>query len=319
MDGSNASEERWDRHLTEFYKDLDQKLVDRNKSNMMTNVGYIKNLKLQDLFYFLLGEGTVPVGNQRTYLKGGPGVYALMSPMLNVPDKEYYVTPPQIWNLENYIQIKRGGHQSLGFLNEVTSIESFAEQAIILSTHSKKFVKKRFLSPLSKYVSCLNAPRNLKKKTRYKYQKGRRLFRQYCKKCHQGKNGEGLPLHLPEAVNSPNVYFNMLKDLKIDDMQSKNIMNIFDQLNIIINVPHGLAPRRLNGIWAKERLMHNGQILGLDHLFCLNGKERSDFDRDNPLLDGIHYDLCQDYNQLEKESLKEYLEHFKTKGSDHDE
>lgn len=317
MDGSSESNQRWDENLVKFYQSLDIKLKSRNKDNMISNIDYIKNLKLQDVFYRLLGEGVVPVENQRTYLKGGPGVYALMSPMLNVPGKEYYVTPPQIWGLEDFT--KRNNKESkntLGFINEVFSLEEFIEQAIILSTHSKKYVKKKNISPLAKYISCLQAPVNNEMIKKEQFDEGAKIFNSSCIGCHSNKNGNGQSIYLPESVNSPEIYFNLLDNLKLEDRQSKKIMKIFDQLGITINVPKGIAPRRLDGIWVKDKLMHNGQVNGLDHLFCLNNMKREDTEMSNPLLSGTHSDLCNNYSLNEKLALKEYLKHFKVRSVD---
>lgn len=309
LDGSKKKSKRWDSNLTHFYEGLDEKLVIRKKKNMVTNVGYIKDLKLQDFFYWAIGEQVVPIANQASYLKGGPGVYNLMSPMFNVPDKEFYVTPPQIWGLNHHKKSNKNGH-TLGVLNETSSLEEFIQQAMVLSTYSKKFSKSEIIQPLVTYVACLKTPENPKPKKEDEFISGEKIFKNSCLKCHNGPNGEGYSIHLPEEVNSPQVYHQMLKSLKPQDRQTKYILSLFDKLNIKIRPPQGIPPRRLNGIWAKKLFMTNGSIKGFDHLFCLNGKKRIVLDNKDPLLDGTHLDLCENYNESEKKSLVEYLMHF---------
>ncbi len=314
MDGAADHNGKWDPELTKYYKKLEAQEEQQNKKNMLSNLGILANIKMPkrvninipDIFSSLLHEDVPPVENQRTFLKGGPGVFNLMSPMMNVKGKEFYVSLPQIWDMD----ASKNSHGPIGTVNLVASLEDFIGQAVLLTTMSPKYESARYLDPLTTYLRCLKTPQNPQKRQEALYAKGSILFKNNCIKCHDGPNGEGLRSYPGASIGSPLVFEGLLKNYTPPDIQSRAVVKSFEKTGIKINAPDGMTPRRLNGIWVRKYLMANGSIKNMDHLFCLNGQKRVSPDRLDPLTDGVHSDLCEQYSTDEKESLKEYLNFY---------
>ena len=235
-------------------------------------------------------------------MNGEPGVFNGFAPSLNFKHKELYVSAPGIWGLGSEDE------DQYGTLASRTNPSEFIKEAYIYTNRTKKYNKEKFIEPLAEYLKCLKAPKNLVQKDFIDYSKGEQLFKNNCMSCHNLKNGGGDRSVNPYEIGVPTNFIGVFDDFKATDIQSKRTFKMLKSLDL--DESSMIKVRRLNGIWTRKNLTSNGQIKGFDHLFCLEGKTRDIIDPENPKTQGIHLDLCDNYSDNEKISLKEYLKNF---------
>jgi hypothetical protein len=110
-------------------------------------------------------------------------------------------------------------------------------------------------------------------------------------------------------VQSPLVFDQIFHDYEPPTKQSKVALTALQQVGMLPLARYGLKSRRFNGLWARNLLMTNGAIKGLDSLFCLNETTRKRVDSADPQSYGTHLDLCVNFDEDSKLSLKEYISH----------
>ena len=158
---------------------------------------------------------------------------------------------------------------------------------------------------LASYLRSLKTPKYLGKIDTEKAKKGGRVFKSNCLSCHDGLNGASLNRYPIETVGTPKEIESIFLDYSTPTRQSKQLLESLQKAYPFETITHGVKARRLNGIWSKKRLMTNGTIEGLDHLFCLSGQKRLKVYRPAQ-TQMVHADLCQ-LKLEDRENLKQYF------------
>jgi len=251
----------------------------------------------------IVGEEPPSLATQRSFLNSEPGIFNGFAPSLNFSDKELYVSAPGVWALGTEDEAH------YGTLAAKKTTSDFISEAFLYTNRSKKYNKAAYLEPVAEYLKCLKSPKPLKEINTELHASGKKIFKNNCMTCHDLNHGGGSKSVDPERIQTPETFINIFSDYKPEDIQSMRTFSLIQDLSLN-NSATRIKVRRLNGIWTRKNLTSNGQIKGMDHLFCLNGKKREIVDKHNPKTQGIHEDLCTQYSDQEKEALKEFLQFF---------
>ena len=298
---------RWLPELSDKFKKM-RSLAFKNplKSWMLIVSSLPGRLKLSRFFYRFLEQDPPSLGDQRSYLYGRPGVYNAASPIISFGEREFYTTPPQIWDLDHK---DPSDEAYLGTITSVDNLEDFIKHAYAYTTLTSKYAlkdsKQDYIRPLASYLRSLKTPKYLGKIDHFRAKKGKQLFKTKCFSCHDGRNGASKIRYSVETVKSPKEIDSIFKDYLTPSQQSTKLMTALQESSPFDPITFGIKARRLNGIWSKKSIMTNGSITSLDHLFCLKGKERV-LSRRPAQTENVHADLCNLEN-TEKLELKEYL------------
>lgn len=291
---------RWLPELISKYR----KLESENNDFFLKLLKTAEALPINDfLLRVIIGEEPPPLETQRSFLNSSPGVFNGFAPSLNFNDKQIYLTAPQIWEFGTEAE------SHYGTLAAKNTPEDFVSEAFIYTTRSTRYSKAQYLTPIAEYLKCIKAPVNLKIKDSVLYDQGEKVFKTNCTSCHDLNHGGGTFPVSPKDIGTPSTYIELFKEYLPTEIQSKDTFKVIKKLNLD-NSATDIKVRRLNGIWTRQNLTSNGQIKGIDHLFCLNGKKREILDTNNPKTQSIHLDLCENYTDKEKKALIEYLNYL---------
>lgn len=294
---------RWLPKLTQKYEQMRKVVFKKPLQNWMLIASSLPAYFNQSKFFFRFLEQDPPsLGDQKSFIYSRPGVYNAASPIISFGDREFYSTPPQIWNLDHRT------HKDEAYLGTITSVdtlEAFIKHAYVYTNLTSVYSNDKYVKPLASYLRSLKTPKYLGKIDSFKAQRGGELFKSKCISCHDGRNGASLKRYSVETVGTPKELDSIFHDYNKPSQQSEKLMAGLQEAHPFEPITFGVKARRLNGIWSKTRLMTNGSVDGLDHLFCLNGKKRKEAIRPQ-MTELVHEDLCQ-LDQNEKLELKEYL------------
>jgi cytochrome c5 len=299
-DASKYDTNRWIPELIEKYKEL----RDENDSFFISSLITVANLPANKLVIkLLIGEEAPSLETQRSFVNSSPGIFNGFAPSLNFEDRQIYITAPQVFGFGSE------NESHYGTLASSKTTEEFVGEAFVYTNRSTKYNRPEFTQPIAEYLKCIKAPKNPKKIEKKLYTKGKNLFKNNCTSCHDLNHGGGSMAVPREEINLPTDYIQIFAGYKPVDVQSKATFKVIEKLGMNQSAKD-VKVKRLNGLWARKRLTTNGQINGLDHLFCLNKKERTIIDDSSTKTQGIHLDLCDNYTVKEKKALKEFLIHF---------
>ena len=299
-DAKKFDTNRWIPELIEKYKNLREE----NDSFFLSSLITVANLPANGLVTkLLIGEEAPSLETQRSFVNSSPGIFNGFAPSLNFEDRQIFITAPQVFEFG----AQKESHY--GTLASKQTAEEFVGEAFVYTNRSTKYNKPEYIEPIAEYLKCIKAPKNPKVIKTKLYTKGKELFKNNCTSCHDLDNGGGSLAVAQEEINLPTDYIQIFSGYKPVDIQSKKTFKIIQELGLNESAVD-VKVKRLNGVWARQKLTTNGQINGLDHLFCLNAKERKNVDDSSTKTQGIHIDLCDNYTIEEKYSLKEYLIHF---------
>lgn len=300
VDKNKDDTTRWIPELIKIYRKLEKE----NSDFFLTLLKATEAMPINDfLLKYIIGEEPPPLETQKSFVYSSPGIFNGFAPSLNFNDKQIYLTAPQIW------EFGTESESHYGTLAAKESAEEFVGEAYVYTTRTKRYNNEKYLSPVAEYLKCIKAPKNLKPMNKEAYNFGKKVFKANCTSCHDLNHGGGSLATKPENIGTPNTYIELFKNYSPTEVQSKNTFKVLKELNLD-NSATEIKVRRLNGIWTRNNLTSNGQITGLDHLFCLNGKKRKVQSNEDPKTQGIHIDLCNNYSDDEKSALIEYLNFF---------
>jgi hypothetical protein len=298
----------WDPVLREKYEAMWESSKGRfNLPRVLLDLSaLIDFLNLQKKFFDFVGQDPLPLTDQRTFYKSGRGRLNPATPMLSEPNQEIYVSTPPIWNMTHFENTKMS-EPYLGRVISSRSLEEFVRQAYVLSTLDTLHSTPKYVDPVAAYVRSLKSPQKPAPKNSLLYDRGELLFNESCKTCHNGTEGGTTQNHELDEVNSPLVFDQIFKNYEPPTRQSKQALSALQKVGMLPLERTGIKSRRLNGLWARSRLTTNGAVEGIDALFCLGSKSRLTLDRNDPLSDHTHSDLCHDLDFDSKLALKEFL------------
>lgn len=299
-DARKYDSSRWIPQLIEKYKNLRKE----NNSFFISSLIAISKVPANSFITkLLIGEEAPSLETQRSFINSSPGIFNGFAPSLNFEDRQIYITAPQLFGFGSE------NESHYGTLASKASASDFVGEAFVYTNRSTKYNKPMFIEPIAEYLKCLKAPKNPTIKNLKTYNQGKKIFKNNCMSCHDLDHGGGSLSYSQERMGIPNDYIEIFKGYKPIDIQSKKTFKVIKKLGLN-NSAIDVKVKRLNGIWGRTKLTTNGQINGLDHLFCLNGKKRNLIDSQSTKTQGIHIDLCDDYTVEEKKSLKEFLKYF---------
>lgn len=299
MDKKRLDEKRWLPEIIAKYQELDEK-YNRFFFGFLKTVRYYPANQM--FIREVVGEEPAPLLTQKSFLESKPGIYNGFAPSLNFVDKELYLTAPNLFGVGSQPE------KHYGSLAGLETVDDFVSEAMIYTNRSTRYNKEKYIAPLKEYLKCVEAPKNLEPVKEDKLQHGKAIFQASCVSCHNLPNGGGTEAVSPDVIKTPSSYVGLFKNYRPTEKQSRVTYKLIQKLDMNKSAEE-IKVRRLNGIWTRANLTSNGQIQGLDHLFCLS-QERKNMDREHPKTEGIHADLCSDYSPSEKEALIEYLKHF---------
>lgn len=298
VDSKKYNQERWLPELIEKYKKLrEEGVTSFEKSLAMFSYLPVNGFVLKHL----VGEEPPPLETQRSFIYSKPGVYNGFAPSLNFEDRQIFLTAPQLYEMS-------ADEAHFGSLAGLEDLDDFVDEALVFSTRTKRYSKEKYIEPLREYMYCLKAPKPIKAAANPDLvEEGRNVFARSCVQCHDLDNGAGSkPVEL-SVMDAPTTYLELFNAYEPTEIQSRRTYRVIEQLELNKSATK-LKVRRLKGIWTRQNLTSNGQIDGLDHLFCLDDKKREKQDVSDPKTQGIHADLCNNYSIDERMALKNYLE-----------
>jgi hypothetical protein len=306
---------RWDPKLDAAYREMYAKSRGRvNLPRVLLDLSALADfLNIPGTLYSLAGQDPLPETDQRTFYKSGRGRLNPSAPMLSEPRHEIYVSSAPIWNMRHYETPPPGSDDGIGepYLGRVVSsrsLEEFIRQAFVFTTLETRTATPRYVDPIAAYLRTLQVPQLERPVDQAAFLQGKALFQAQCAHCHNGYAGATKENHPLEATQSPLVFDAIFHDYEPPTRQSKIALAGLKEVGMLPLARTGIKSRRLNGLWARQRLTENGAIEGMDHLLCLQGWTRDVLGRENPLSQATHMDLCEDYTIRERQALKEFLE-----------
>ncbi len=306
---------RWDPKLDAMYREMYSKSRGRvNLPRVLLDLSALTDfLNIPGTLYFFAGQDPLPETDQRTFYKSGRGRLNPSTPMLSEPNHEIYVSSPPIWKMRHFETTPPGDNGGIGepYLGRVISsrnLEEFIRQAFVLTTLETRKATPRYVDPIAAYLRTLEVPQLERPVNQTAFQQGKAIFQGQCVHCHNGYAGSTKENHPLDATQSPLVFDAIFHDYEPPTRQSRIALEGLEKVGMLPLARTGLKSRRLNGLWARQRLTENGAIEGIDHLFCLQGRTREILDRQNPLSQATHIDLCEEYSISERQALKEFLE-----------
>jgi hypothetical protein len=304
----------WDPQLDSEYRDWFARSKGRvNLPRVLFDMTFLIDvLNLERTLYRFAGQEPLPLSDQRTFYRSGPGKLNPATPMLSEPQHEIYVSTPPIWQMRHFGDDAQGmGEPYFGRVISSRNFDEFGRQAIVMSTLAPEMATPKNTDPLLAYMRTLIEPENPAKTDAALFAAGSRLFSENCVSCHNGHNGATRRNHDLADVGTPRVFDEIFHDYEPPTLQSRLTLQGLQKVGMLPLARQGVKSRRLQGLWARGYLTLNGAIEGLDHLFCLNGRVRKSLDRSDPLADSSHADLCSNFSEGERGALKHYLEHVR--------
>jgi hypothetical protein len=302
-DSEKYNTQKWFKPLINKYNRMKKTIFQRPWDSWMMLASYLPGkFKQTDFFFRFLEQDPPSMGDQVSFIYGKPGIYNAASPIINFANREFYTTPPQIWDM-NHKTDKEEAY--LGTITSVHNLESFIKHAFAYTNLTHIYSVDKYVKPLATYLRSLKTPMYKGYIDQEKAKRGKVEFQNNCMSCHDGRNGASTIRHPVETVNSPSQIDSIFLDYTKPTQQSRKLMESLQKAVPFEPLTYGIKARRLNGIWSKKAIMTNGSIKSLDHLFCLNGKTRAATLR-SAHTQYVHQDLCH-YSLESRENLKNYL------------
>ena len=188
----------------------------------------------------------------------------------------------------------------LGWNGDAPDLHTFLKVFVqITGTPTEEWPSERF-DPLVEYLLSLRAPSDLDRTPDSSdVAVGREIFVEAgCQECHDGPRGQSRGIYTYEEIGTDDAYM-YLGDPELTGEACCGLNDNGAPLR------HGLKAPRLTGLWAKDRLLHNGSVRGLADLLCLDGP-RSPIEG-HGLTNGGHEFGCDELTHQEKRQLIDFL------------
>jgi len=243
-----------------------------------------------------------PDRDLKSWLNGRPGVFNPGAPMLTLQvDDVPNLSIPQLWGVtgheEDYLKEKVA---PLGQTTKYASLEKFVSSAFIYAYQDLSLVRARNVEPLAAYLRQLKRPITKESISFIATQKGLTLYNSRCRDCHNGVAGESTRLYPASLVGTHRSLESPRDNYSATTPIAKLIYDLSEQLSAELKPqPRGIRSRRLSGVWSRKNLMIDGSVEDLNDLFCTQSERR--------FSQSPHQDLCQSFNQDEKDAIISYL------------
>lgn len=204
------------------------------------------------------------------YASWEPGTMDFVIEPLPLDDGVHTVTKIlPLWEIPTEAQAQALGapHAMLAWTGAGVKLMDFLEGFIAITGAAEDWPPAR-LEPLEAYLLSLRAPVNPDRAPESRIVEGRQVFDDMgCLDCHAGPRGGGLDVYAFEEVGTdvalaswgdPNELGEPCCGLDLDVESSV--------LTEAVKAP------RLTGLWTQDRFLHNGSVLSLEALLCLEDR-----------------------------------------------
>ena len=213
---------------------------------------------------------------------------------LPIDDGVHVVTKiPTLWSIPTVNEVEEYEMDSamLSWNGGSPSLEHFLQGYISLSGTTEWSTEE--LEPLIAYLETLEAPDTLAVLDSDAIERGEVVFQNNCTGCHQGYQGSGVEQFSFEEIGTDD-QLRYLLDADADGIVDYDIDAVATPT---------VKSQRLTGVWAKERLLHNGSVESLESLFCLEAP-RTD---DTPVFGNVGHEFGCELSERERIDLIEFL------------
>ncbi len=301
----------WPADLQAFYQQLDKKLGKTlaPERTLFDVAKIVAVIHASDKFYKFTGASRPILSESSTFLSGTPNQYYASSPLLPIKNKSYWMSAPQMWDMESYRgDWEAGRARPLSTVSPVKNAEDFTALALIFQTGLDRWAEPTYVDPLLLYMRSLKTPEPLQKVDGHLAEIGKNIFEERCVSCHNAKSGATLQAYSAAEMGTPEVLVDILKDFEpTKDLSSEIYRQTVKKIGYDFLHSGGIYSRPLKGIYARRHLMINGSVADLDEAFCINGPRGVASTLPPGLSDAVHLDLCDDYSLEEKEALSSFL------------
>lgn len=205
---------------------------------------------------------------QGQYLSWPPGVLdALITP---VPIDDGAHTPTKmrsIWGIPGPAEEAAAGmtHAMLGAAGSVHSVASFLEGFVLFFGAQDLWTAER-LGPLEEYIYTLRRPANPAPPTDSEAAAGLAVFHDAgCIDCHGGPRASGTELFTFEEIGTDPALRGLL------DPEEDGTVCCGAEFVEGEGLTYALKSPRLAGLWQTGRFFHNGALVSLEQVLCLEG------------------------------------------------
>ena len=207
-----------------------------------------------------------------------------------------------LWAIPSHDEVEAFDMESplLGWNGDAPDLHTFLKVFVqITGTSTEEWPAERF-DPLVEYLLSLRAPKDLEHDAGHPdTDAGKALFASAgCLECHNGPRGQSRDIYTYDEIGTDDAYM-YLGDPNLTGEACCGLNDTDSPLR------HGLKAPRLTGVWAKDTLLHNGSIHGLEDLLCLNGPR---VPVTTPALANHGHEYgCDELSRDEKAQLIHYL------------
>lgn len=207
-----------------------------------------------------------------------------------------------LWEIPSAEEVQAFEMESplLGWNGDAPDLHSFLKVFVKVSGGPVDQWPATRFDPLIAYLMSLKAPDN-PGHVGGGYEAGREIFSSAgCIDCHDGPRGQSRVIYDYEDIGTDEAY----KYFGDPELTGEPCCGLGDP-ELDAPMRHGLKAPRLTGLWAKEKLLHNGSVKGLEELLCVGG------DRPAITAHGLtnigHEFGCDDLTDQEKRQLIDFL------------
>jgi len=240
--------------------------------------------------------------SQRYYAEWDPGTMDFFIEPLPIDDGVHTVSKIQaLWGIPTADEEAEAGmmHAMLGCTGNTRSLNNFARQFAGLGGGDIAAWGPEDVAPLVAYIESLDAP-DAPTTGPAQVQRGEDVFwSEGCIECHSGPRGSGLELYDFVEIGTDDAMMRWM-DPEADGTTLPGVDFGEDTVTNQLKAP------RLVGLWAMERYLHNGAVLSLEELLCVDGPRTPR--TDDAMGNGGHTYGCDTLSLDEKIDLIAYLE-----------
>jgi len=232
---------------------------------------------------------------EEAYASWKTGTMDVFIPPLPIDDEIHIVSKiPTIWSIPNQTEQHEFEMESamLSWSGGSPSLDHFVNGFLALGDSESWTIED--VEPLLAYLETLKAPSTLDYIDEMYVDKGQGLFNAECLSCHQGYQGSSIELYSFEEIGTDD----QMKYILDADLDGVPVFGVE------ATPTHQIKAPRLTGVWAKERLLHNGSVNSLEELFCMNGPRNDN----RPIFGNVGHTYGCDWSENEKIHIIEFLQ-----------
>ncbi len=241
-----------------------------------------------------MSAAEISIEVEQAYASWKSGTMDVFIPPLPLDDNKHIVSKiPTLWGIPNQAEQTDFDMPDalLSWSGGSPSLEHFVDGFLALGDSSEWTIED--VEPLLAYLDSLKAPENLEYLDEDAIEAGRGLFNVGCLECHQGYQGSSIELFSFEEIGT-DAEMKYILDPDLDGTSIDGVQ---------ASPTHQIKAPRLTGVWAKERLLHNGSVDSLEELLCMNGPRLDD----QPIFGNVGHEYGCDWTTEEKEQIITFL------------